>query len=341
MPQNPRVTDSIDPEKWADFVYNHPHGNIFQTPEMQEVYERTKNYDPITLAAVDGGGEILALVQAVVIREMGGYPGTFSARSVIQGGPLYVGGNEGKEAVRMLMGHYNGIARKKALYTQIRNMWDTSEIFDILKTVGYRSEEHLNFLIDLNKNRDELWNILHKSRRNGINKCYRLGTVVEEVQDINLIRQIYNILQATYSHAKLPLSDITLFESAFIVLKPKNMVRYWVAKHDNKIIGTILTLVYRDVIFDWYAGASMDALNLGPNEVLPWHVMEWGSENKFNIFDFGGAGKPGEEYGVRNFKKRFGGKSVNFGRYELIHCKIKTKIAENVFKLYRNYIMKR
>jgi len=145
MPQNLIVTDSIDPEKWVDFVYNHPHGNIFQTPEMQEVYERTKNYDPITLAAVDGGGEILALVQAVVIREMGGYPGTFSTRSVIQGGPLYVGGNEGKEAVRMLMGHYNGIARKKALYTQIRNMWDTSEIFDILKTVGYRSEEHLNF----------------------------------------------------------------------------------------------------------------------------------------------------------------------------------------------------
>ncbi len=69
--------------------------------------------------------------------------------------------------------------------------------------------------------------------------------------------------------------------------------------------------------------------------------MEWGSENKFNIFDFGGAGKPGEEYGVRNFKKRFGGKSVNFGRYELIHCKIKTMIAENGFKLYRNCILKR
>lgn len=54
MSQNFRVTDSIDHEKWADFVYNHPHGNIFQTPEMREVYKRTKNYEPITLAAVSG-----------------------------------------------------------------------------------------------------------------------------------------------------------------------------------------------------------------------------------------------------------------------------------------------
>jgi hypothetical protein len=35
------------------FVLNHPHGNIFQTLEMAEVYRRTKNYELITLAAID------------------------------------------------------------------------------------------------------------------------------------------------------------------------------------------------------------------------------------------------------------------------------------------------
>jgi len=45
------ITDSPDIKRWGEFVYNHPKGNIFQTPEMAEVYRRTKNYEPITLAA--------------------------------------------------------------------------------------------------------------------------------------------------------------------------------------------------------------------------------------------------------------------------------------------------
>jgi len=47
------ITDSADVTKWSEFVYNHPHGNIFQTPEMAEVYKRTKNYESITLAAIN------------------------------------------------------------------------------------------------------------------------------------------------------------------------------------------------------------------------------------------------------------------------------------------------
>ena len=47
------ITDSPDKTQWREFVYNHPQGNIFQTPEMADVYRRTMNYEPITLAAID------------------------------------------------------------------------------------------------------------------------------------------------------------------------------------------------------------------------------------------------------------------------------------------------
>ena len=36
------ITDSLDTNKWSEFVLNHPHGNIFQTPEMAEVYKIQK-----------------------------------------------------------------------------------------------------------------------------------------------------------------------------------------------------------------------------------------------------------------------------------------------------------
>ena len=44
------ITDSPDKTQWSEFVYDHPQGNIFQTPELAEVYTKTKNYEPITLA---------------------------------------------------------------------------------------------------------------------------------------------------------------------------------------------------------------------------------------------------------------------------------------------------
>lgn len=33
------ITDSPDTKQWSEFVYNHEHGNIFQTPELAEVYK--------------------------------------------------------------------------------------------------------------------------------------------------------------------------------------------------------------------------------------------------------------------------------------------------------------
>lgn len=45
----------------------------------------------MTLAAIDTrNDEMLAVLQAVVIKGIGGILGSFSAQSIIQGGPLFI-----------------------------------------------------------------------------------------------------------------------------------------------------------------------------------------------------------------------------------------------------------
>ncbi|HEY9246720.1 MAG TPA: peptidoglycan bridge formation glycyltransferase FemA/FemB family protein [Candidatus Methanoperedens sp.] len=322
-----------DPDKkqWAEFVYNHPHGNIFQTPEMAEVNRHTKNYEPITLAALKSE-EIVALVNAVVIKEMRGSLGQLTARAIIQGGPLFIDDETGREAVKSLMEHYDAIACKKAIYTQIRNMWDTSYY---AFPEGYRYEGHLNFLVDLGKSRDELWSSLSKSRRYGIKKGLKEGVLIEEIKSLDEITVAYNLLLATYKKARIPLADISLFISMFEILSKKDMGRIFFAKSGDICIGVILILIYKDSIYDWYAGASRDYLNLYPNDILPWHAMEWGLKNGFSVFDFGGAGKPDEKYGVRDFKSQFGGTMQNFGRYEKIYSPNKLWISKKGLGIYK------
>ena len=38
-------------------------------------------------------------------------------------------------------------------------------------------------------------------------------------------------------------------------------------------------------------------------------------DQKFEYFDFMGAGSPDSDYGVREFKSKFGGECVEYGRY--------------------------
>ena len=330
-----RVSDCIEKDKRIEFVSNHPYGNIFQTPEMAEVYKQTKNYEPIILAVVDNMGEIFAILQAVVIKEIGGRLGSVSNRSVIQGGPLLIEDENTITAVKILMDQYDKIAQNKALYTQIRTMWDTSNISSFLNSMGYECEERLNFLIDLNRPEDEIWRDIHKSRRKGINRAANKGIVIEEMQDKTLIPIFYGILKETYKNAGIPLADISLIQSAFELLFPKHMATFYLAKYGDGYVGARVVLNYNGLIYDWYAGATSAYLSFYINEALVWHILKEGANSNYHTFDFGGAGKPNEEYGVREFKRRFGGKIVNSRRYTKVYSPIKMKIAETGFKLYK------
>jgi lipid II:glycine glycyltransferase (peptidoglycan interpeptide bridge formation enzyme) len=47
--------------------------------------------------------------------------------------------------------------------------------------------------------------------------------------------------------------------------------------------------------------------------------MEYAVQNDIPVFDFMGAGSPDDQYGVREFKARFGGDMVDHGRFTRIN----------------------
>jgi lipid II:glycine glycyltransferase (peptidoglycan interpeptide bridge formation enzyme) len=330
-----KVIQNPDKETWSEFVYNHPHSNIYQTPEMAEVYRGTKNYEPISLAVVDDTDKILAVMLAVVIKEIDGFLGSFSARSIIQGGPLCVENDEGIKALTIMLEEYGKLIKKRALYSEIRNMHDTSQFKYQFRELGYNFEDHLNFLIDLNKPTDEIWGKISRSMRKNIKRAQKKGVRVEELEDRELISTFYEFLEDVYHQAKVPLVDVSFFYSVYDILVKKNMAKFHLAKYNRKYIGGRLSLMYNKTIYADYVGVPNRHKNLHANPLLNWHVLKWGLENGYHIFDFGGAGKPNKNYGVREFKRQFGGKLVNFGRYSKIHSPIKMEIAKKGFEIYK------
>lgn len=328
-------SNQIDYRTWSNFVGEHPNGNIFQTPYMYEVYRESKNYKPLLLFIEDSGG-ICGILLAVVQNFGGKIAGSLASRSLIIGGPLVR--NNDKLLLKKLLGQYSLAIKEKAIYTEVRNSFNTNKQNQTFSKMDFHYEDHLDIHIDLQKDLDELWNELHKTRRKQIKRGQLRGAKVSEVVDYGNELEIidcYKILTEVYKRVNLPLPPIEFFRSAINSLEPKGFLKIFTAKYENEIIGCRWVLCYNDIIYDWYAGSLQNHYDKYPNDILPWEIVKWGNENNYRIFDFGGAGKPGIPYGVRDYKLKFGGRIVNFGRYQKIHQPIAFKFAKIGFSLLR------
>ena len=322
----------IDKKEWSDFVFKHINGNIFQTPEMYMVYQNTPKFTPIILVAKDKKDKIVGSLMSVIQRDYKGIIGEFTARSIVMGGPLAE--NNNAEILDLLLQNYNKLISTKAIYSQFRNLFDMKNYRVPFEKNGYKLEEHLDILINLRKTELELENQLHKERKRNISQALKEGLTFKVLDDDVNIKNVILLLKKTYDRVKIPFTYEKLFFNSYFILNDN--VKFFGAFCHGKMIAGQVRLCYKDTVYAWYAGSDSDYFQKRPNDFLLWNVILWSKENNYNVFDFGGAGKPDVPYGVRNYKLKFGGELVNYGRYQKEHKKLLMligKIALNLFKI--------
>ena len=332
--ENYTIVHELSKTEWSEFVLNHPNGNIFQTVEMYNVYRNTKNYFPLLVAALDSDKKIVGIHLAVIQKEHSGLLGNFSSRAIIRGGPIVK--NDDLEVLDFILSKDNKLAKKKAIYSQFRNMWKhTEEEKQIFAKHGYIFEDHLDIIHDLAIAENELLERVYSKRRYGIRRSKREGVTFSVENNLDGLKKCYQILEDVYNYAKLPLADYKFFENLFNFSNKKTGLQIFTAKYKGKIIGCMLALIYENTIYDFYAGSLHDYYKKYPNDLIPWEVFLWGKDNNYKLFDFGGAGKPNEPYGVRDYKEQYGGELVNWGRFEKVNKPFILKISKIGFEIWK------
>lgn len=334
-----QVVRYLDEQIWRSFVDEHPQGNIFHTPEMFRVFARTEGHKPVLWAAVSRDGRPLALLLPVEVTLMGGLFHQFTTRAIAYGSILCTPDAEGKEALIFLLETYKDEAQGAFLFTELRNLSDLGDLQPILNAHDFFYEDHLNFLIDLARPVEDILQNIGKRTRKKIRKGLKDQTVkMGEVSNRTELTTWYDTLQKTYNNSQVPLADRSMFEAAFDELYPKGMARFLVAQVNGAIAACSIELPYKQTIYGWYGGSDREFSKFLPNEMLIWHILEWGAKHNYRVYDFGGAGKPDEEYGVRDFKAKFGGELVNFGRNTCVHSPTLLKISKQGYTLYRRLL---
>ena len=333
------VVQTLPEEEWRRFVYEHPQGSIFHTPEMFQVFSHAKGHHPTLWAAVGNDGHVLALLLPVRITLIDGLLRHFTTRAVAYDSVLCAPGAEGQEALARLLYTYKRQVKGELLFTELRNLSNREAVQPILREHGFVYEDHLNYLIDLKRPPEAIFQSIGRRTRKKVRRGLKQGeVVVEEARERKQVVACYDLLRQTYRAARVPLADRSLFEAAFDLLYPKGMVRFTLARLGQTPAAASVELIYKDVIYGWYGGVDRAYGSYVPNELLVWHILKWGAENGYGLYDFGGAGKPDEEYGVRDFKAKFGGELVCFGRNTCVHAPFLLRLGELGYHVYRSLL---
>jgi serine/alanine adding enzyme len=333
-----RLLRTLDEDCWRQFLEHNPAATIFHTPEMFAVFSRAKGYQPQLWAVAAGQNQILALLLPVEVSTLSrNILPRLTARAIAYGGVVFEPSPLGEEALDYLLRSYTRQAGGATLFTELRHLYDMEKVQPLLQQRGFTYEPHLNYLVNLARPVEEILQSVGPRTRKRLRKALREGTVqIEEITDRSQLRQgWYDVLAKTYQTAQVPLADISLFEAAFDELHPKGLLKLLVARVENAVAACSAELLYKDTIYGWYGGSDRDYGKYNANEILTWHILDWGATHGYRLYDFGGAGKPDEEYGVRDFKAKFGGDLVCYGRNSYIYSQFRLRLSTAGYKAYQ------
>lgn len=278
-------------------------------------------------------GEIQGIMFGEIDRRSIGIFGFLTVRTIVEGTPLILNNNE--LAADLILKEFVKQFSKSSIIILIRNYNDTAILKESFKKNGFIYEDHLNIIVDLTKSEDELWKSVNSKRRNEIRKSRKEDLKFVIKDDFISLKIGYEILTKIYNKVGIPLPSLSMFEDILNNSNENIGLKMFCVILKDEIIGIMFALCFHNTIYDWYSGAKKEYYIKYPNDFLHWEVFLWGKLNGYKIFDFGGAGKPNIPYGVRDYKIKFGGELVNYGRYIRVNKKILYKISLIGLKFYR------
>jgi lipid II:glycine glycyltransferase (peptidoglycan interpeptide bridge formation enzyme) len=163
--------------------------------------------------------------------------------------------------------------------------------------------------------------------------------VLKEENTAEGIQKLYDYVEASYARSQVPVPDKSLFEATLAHL-PRDWYRVVIAYWDGKPVASSIDLIYGGMVYGWYGG-TLRLPGIAANACITWNSIEWAAAHGQRIYDFGGAGRPDEPYPPRDFKSKFGGELVQYGRYRKVYSRWKLALAERAYSRARRFIAPR
>ena len=312
----------ISVQKWRNFLAFSQYSTSFQTPEFYELCNSVPGLSAQAFALEEDN--IINALCVVTLQKETGLKGFFSRRAIIYGGPV-LDKKDSQAGLEYLLNSINIELSKRSIYIESRNLNDYNIFRENFQRNDYHYIPYQDYLVDCS-DKQKLFNNLGNNRKREIKKAIKSGVIIKEADNLLEVIEFYNILQKLYvQKVKKPLFPKEFFEEIF----NKCFGKYFLATYKEKIIGGILCpIIEGRCIYEFYVcGLDEEYREQCPSTMATWAAIEYANRNHIHFFDFMGAGRKDQDYGVREFKSRFGGELVEYGRFIKINKPILYKIG--------------
>ena len=301
--------NEINKQQWQSLIEASATATWFQTDEAYQFYASVSEMIPFA-TAVENNGKLRAVCVGYTTQETNTIKQYLTCRAIIIGGPLLANDATDEEVATLLKAIK--LLGDKAIYVETRNFNDYSRWKTVFTHSGFAYQPHLNFHVDCTQ--ENMLATMSESRRRQIKKAIKSGVAIVEAQSQEDVRTYYDILKDLYKNkVKTPLFPLDFFLRFY----ENGFGKYLLVKYEDKIIGGIMCPILKGrTIYEWFVcGMDEQYKNQYPSVMATNAAIEYAQQNGLSRFDFMGAGKPEEAYGVRDFKARFGGEQVEHGRF--------------------------
>lgn len=302
----------IDRVKWNALVQSSATGTWFQTPEAFDFFAlQPELFKPFAFG-IENDDVLSGVCVGYVTVEKSPIKQILTRRAIIVGGPV-LANDCGEEDVVALISAVRAQLKSRAIYVETRNFNDYSRWKEAFTSAGFDYVPHLNFHVDTSSVEVVEAN-LGKSRKRDIRTTIREGVTIVEHPTEQQVVEYYGILKNLYeTKVKTPLFPL----SFFIKLNNQKDARLLLTELNGKIIGgTVCVALEGKCLYEWFAcGEDGVYPHIFPSCYATYAGIKYAAEHNLPRFDMMGAGKPNEAYGVRDFKAKFGGSEVEYGRF--------------------------
>ncbi len=273
---------------------------FYNLPEFTKVLNRTRFHKPV---------EINPFTIGEIRREAWDFTG-FSTRTVFYTEPVCEGdGATFEETVRKMVG------KSKGLFVQIRpQSLLPDEQMQILENYGFQRQDHLNAIIPI-REPEQMWSALERDKQKRIRQAKEKHNLqIREDSSPEAIKVFYQMLKTLYKGKRHPIKPLQFFEN-LVNLMPEGVIRLWFVYSGNIPVTAQLAAFYDKRITALYTATDVCYRDKHGGDLMIWSLLEYGWNNGYKVFDFGGGGNPNRPYQPREYKKRFGTEFINVGRF--------------------------
>ena len=328
----------IDPQQWQALIDRSPYATWFQTKEAYEFYaalsselipfafgiEECRGDEAMRQLGDKDGSRLVGVIVGYITRERNAIKQYFTRRAIIIGGPV-IDEDATAEEVAALLNAVKKLQRSdlqpkgrttatrstglSPIYIETRNFHDYSRWKYTFEQNGFAYQPHYDIHVHCNADHQ-----MSEQRIRQVKKAIKNGATICEAQSEQEIRDWYRILSQLYrTKVRTPLFS----EEFFMQFYREGVGKYLLVKHQGKVIGGMMCpILDGKAIYEWFVcGLDEEYRELSPSVVATHAAIEYAKENGLPLFDFMGAGVPDVPYGVREFKREFGGEIVEYGRF--------------------------